>query len=149
MAAHGGNAGNLDVHALKKAIANLNGDPVPNNLHFNMWLDRLPANRPIIDRATSFNREWNPGPKLDLPIVMLERVNNASAETTTSGAADEGLGSFRHISITKPPTPPLSLVDVAPGLLPFFNNAPVFGLPGTVEGDGGGRRTETEGERAW
>jgi len=28
-----GNAGNLDVHALKKAIANLDGVPVPNNLH--------------------------------------------------------------------------------------------------------------------
>jgi len=154
------NAGNLDVHALKKAIANLNGVPVPNNLHFNMWLDRLQANRPIIDRATSFDREWNPGPKLYLPIVttetlgiyksggttpdrlsslrdgvMLAMVNNASAETATSGAADEGLGSFRHISITKPPTKPLSLADVAPGLLPFFNNAPVFGLPGTVEGN--------------
>jgi hypothetical protein len=70
--------------------------------------------------------------------VMLV-VNNASAETATpepaSGAQDEGLANFRHISITKTSTPPLSLVDVAPGLLPFFNNAPVFGLPGTVEGN--------------
>ena len=46
-----------------------------------------------------------------------------------------------------------SLVNMAPVLLPFFNNAPVFGLPGTVIGEGfrnntqltgdwGGRRTE-------
>jgi hypothetical protein len=51
-----------------------------------------------------------------------------------SFAQDEGLGNFRHIAITKAPAKPLSLVDVAPGLLPFLNNAPVFGLPGTVEG---------------
>jgi len=47
----------------------------------------------------------------------------------------------------------LSLANAAPVLLPFFNNAPVFGLPGTVanqgiwnntqiSGDWGGRRTE-------
>lgn len=47
----------------------------------------------------------------------------------------------------------LSLANAAPVLLPFFNNAPVFGLPGTVAGEGfwhntqlsgdwGGRRTE-------
>jgi hypothetical protein len=47
----------------------------------------------------------------------------------------------------------LSLTNAAPVLLPFFNNAPVFGLPGTVAnqgfwnntqltGDWGGRRTE-------
>ncbi|WP_426425575.1 carbohydrate porin [Bradyrhizobium genosp. A] len=29
----------------------------------------------------------------------------------------------------------VSLVNAAPGLLAFFNNAPVFGLPGTVTGD--------------
>jgi hypothetical protein len=59
----------------------------------------------------------------------------AAPRNTGAGAQDEGLGNFRHISITKAPTKPLSLVDVAPGLLPFFNNAPVFGLPGTVEGN--------------
>ena len=47
----------------------------------------------------------------------------------------------------------LSLANAAPVLLPFFNNGPVFGLPGTVAnagfwnntqltGDWGGRRTE-------
>ena len=47
----------------------------------------------------------------------------------------------------------LSLANAAPVLLPFFNNAPVFGLPGTVanqgiwnntqiSGDWGGRRTD-------
>src|SRR5208282_2487911 len=33
------------------------------------------------------------------------------------------------------PTEKLSLANVAPVLLPYFNNAPVFGLPGTVVGD--------------
>jgi porin len=33
------------------------------------------------------------------------------------------------------PTNYLSLANLAPGLLPFFNNGPVFGLPGTVTGD--------------
>ena len=50
------------------------------------------------------------------------------------------------------PTTQLSIANVAPGLLPFFNNAPVFGLPGTVTGsfwdrtqltgDWGGARTD-------
>jgi porin len=50
------------------------------------------------------------------------------------------------------PTEEASLANLAPGLLPFFNNGPVFGLPGTVTGnfwdqtqltgDWGGIRTE-------
>ena len=51
------------------------------------------------------------------------------------------------------PTERKSLANLAPVLLPFFNNGPVFGLPGTVVGQGfwndtqlsgdwGGRRTE-------
>ena len=50
------------------------------------------------------------------------------------------------------PSPKLSVANIAPGLLPFFNNGPVFGLPGTltgdfanrtqVNGDWGGSRTE-------
>src|SRR6516162_11177326 len=62
--------------------------------------------------------------------VALLVIGGAAAD-----AQDEGLANFRHISITKAPAKPLSLVDVAPGLLPFLNNAPVFGLPGTVEGN--------------
>jgi hypothetical protein len=50
------------------------------------------------------------------------------------------------------PTDKASIANLAPVLLPFFNNAPVFGLPGTVTGnfwdqtqvtgDWGGTRTE-------
>ena len=50
------------------------------------------------------------------------------------------------------PTDKLSIANVAPVLLPYFNNGPVFGLPGTilgdfwnrtqVTGDWGGIRTE-------
>src|SRR5215471_19147096 len=76
--------------------------------------------------------------------------------------ADEGLATFGHIAEPAPPARPdqwgpvptqlLSLVNVAPGLLPYFNNAPTFGVPGTVvggfwdstqvTGDWGGARTE-------
>jgi porin len=63
----------------------------------------------------------------------LSEVRTDGPNFSASYAADEGLGSFRHISSA--PAPLLSLADVAPGLLPFFNNAPVFGLPGTVEGN--------------
>ncbi len=50
------------------------------------------------------------------------------------------------------PTDKISLANLAPGLLVYFNNGPVFGLPGTVTGplgertqllgDWGGTRTE-------
>jgi porin len=33
------------------------------------------------------------------------------------------------------PTDKESIANLAPALLPFFNNGPVFGLPGTVTGD--------------
>ncbi|WP_213772725.1 carbohydrate porin [Bradyrhizobium sp. dw_78] len=33
------------------------------------------------------------------------------------------------------PTDKISLANVAPGLIAYFNNGPVFGLPGTVTGD--------------
>jgi len=73
--------------------------------------------------------------------VIANAFGVPSSETTTSSpsfvapdVANEGLASFRHIALTKAPKGPLSLVDVAPGLLPFFNNGPVFGLQGTVEG---------------
>ena len=61
--------------------------------------------------------------------------------------ADEGLATFRHIAEPVTPAkaevdnwPPVptekpSIANLAPGLLPYFNNAPVFGLPGTVTGD--------------
>ena len=82
--------------------------------------------------------------------------------SATAARADEGLATFGHVSEPPSPTPveawgPVptnmtSLANLAPGLLPFFNNAPVFGLPGTVTGnfwdqtqltgDWGGVRTE-------
>src|SRR5215469_4134502 len=75
----------------------------------------------------------------------------------TALAQAEGLGNFRRIAepagLEKPgppdwgpvPTGKLSLANVAPGLLPFFNNGPVFGLPGTVVGDFW-KRTELTGD---
>jgi porin len=75
-------------------------------------------------------------------------------------ADDEGLAGFKHLSepeLVVPtwgpvPSSKLSIANLAPGLLPYFNNAPVFGLPGTVVGnfwqntqltaDWGGLRTD-------
>ena len=65
------------------------------------------------------------------------------------GQATEGLGSLRYIqSAGEPsisgsatdiwgpvPTEKTSLINAAPCLLPFVNNGPVFGIPGTVLGD--------------
>ena len=82
------------------------------------------------------------------------------------GQATEGLGVLRYIqSAGEPsisdsatdfwgpvPTEKTSLINVAPCILPFVNNGPVFGVPGTVTGDflartqvrgaGGGLRTD-------
>jgi hypothetical protein len=65
---------------------------------------------------------------------------------TAAGArAGEHLAGFGRVSEPLSPTPleewgpvpteQASLANLAPGLLPFFNNGPVFGLPGTVTGN--------------
>jgi porin len=65
---------------------------------------------------------------------------------TAAGAqAGEHLAGFGRVSEPLSPTPleewgpvpteEASIANLAPGLLPFFNNGPVFGLPGTVTGD--------------
>ncbi len=65
---------------------------------------------------------------------------------TAAGArAEEHVSGFANLSepqSTTPledwgpvPTDKASIANLAPGLLPFFNNGPVFGLPGTVTGD--------------
>jgi porin len=61
----------------------------------------------------------------------------------------QGYASFQHLTT---PSAKKSLVDLAPGLLTFFNNGPVFGIPGTelgsiwertqLTGDWGGLRTD-------
>jgi hypothetical protein len=70
-----------------------------------------------------------------LPLQPPAPAAPAAPENTGADAQDEGLGNFRHIAITPAPAKPLSLFDVAPGLWTFFNKAPAFGLPGTVEGN--------------
>ena len=71
--------------------------------------------------------------------------------TAEAALADENLGGFQHLTTPAPPTRK-SVVDLAPGLLTFFNNGPVFGIPGTelgniwertqLTGDWGGLRTD-------
>jgi hypothetical protein len=65
---------------------------------------------------------------------------------STSAFATENFAGFRHIDASgEPPgvtaewgpvqTDKASVANLSPVLLPFFNNGPVFGLPGTVVGD--------------
>src|SRR2546430_4613446 len=84
---------------------------------------------------------------------------------SASAIATENFAGFRHIDVSgEPPgatqaaldwgpvqTDKASVANLSPVLLPFFNNGPVFGLPGTVvddfwqntqlTGDWGGFRT--------
>ncbi|HST09477.1 MAG TPA: hypothetical protein VLL05_03815, partial [Terriglobales bacterium] len=95
---------------------------------------------------------------LKIAIVGILAIGTASAQ--------EGLSGFHRISHDKPKdekgteednfgavsTNKKSLANLAPLLLPYFNNGPVFGLPGTetgdfwhrtqLTGDWGGLRTE-------
>lgn len=98
---------------------------------------------------------------LGIFVIILFVILLISGETAL---ADEGLAGFGRIA--EPPSPEnpqaptwgpvptekISLANLAPVLLPYFNNAPVFGLPGTVVGnfwyntqltsDWGGLRTD-------
>ena len=77
------------------------------------------------------------------------RANLAAAAAlllTAAGArAEEHVAGFANLSEPQSATPledwgpvptdKASIANLAPCLLPFFNNGPVFGLPGTVTGD--------------
>jgi porin len=75
--------------------------------------------------------------------VALAIGNKGSFRTTISRPlvtvipnSGQGLGTSCNAVLNNTPvSASLSLVDAAPNLVPFFNNGPVFGLPGTVEGD--------------
>ena len=78
------------------------------------------------------------------------------ATAGSDALAQEGFASFRYMEEPATPAPAptlweavpapkLSLVNVAPLLLPFVNNAPVFGVPGTVVG-GFWERTQVTGD---
>jgi hypothetical protein len=91
--------------------------------------------------------------------VMRASVSSLAAAAlvlATAGGdalAQEGLSSFRYIAEPATPmdlwqpvdAPKLSLINTAPILLPFVNNAPTFGVPGTVVG-GFWERTQVTGD---
>ena len=85
-----------------------------------------------------------------LSLLLIILLSLLSTEPSLAGEGDsEGFASFQHLST---PSAKKSLVDLAPGLLTFFNNGPVFGIPGTelgsiwertqLTGDWGGLRTD-------
>ena len=80
--------------------------------------------------------------------------NNVSVKATISSPmvtvipnSQQGLANSCNAASTNTPvsTSLLSLVDAAPTFVPFLNNGPVFGLPGTIEG-GFWRRTQLIGD---
>src|SRR6476659_5684566 len=80
---------------------------------------------------------------------LAPRILAISLLWSASAIATENFAGFRHIDATgEPPettqtasdwgpvqTDKASIANLSPVLLPFFNNGPVFGLPGTVVGD--------------
>jgi len=75
--------------------------------------------------------------RVTLSIVSLAVSVWCGAVVSARAQDQEGLANFRHIASAEPPAPTerVSLATVAPGLLPYFNNGPVFGLAGSVGGD--------------
>src|SRR5689334_11835160 len=88
-------------------------------------------------------KSWRSVNLLPLCILAISLVWSVSAIAT------ENFAGFRHIDTgSEPPgttpvasdwgpvqTDKASIANLSPVLLPFFNNGPVFGLPGTVVGD--------------
>ena len=85
-------------------------------------------------------KSWRSVSHLALCILAISLLWSASAIAT------ENFAGFRHIDPNgEPPqaatdwgpvqTDKASIANLSPVLLPFFNNGPVFGLPGTVVGD--------------
>ena len=101
-------------------------------------------NRPrFYDLPNQSMKSWRSVNHLAPCILVISLVSVAIAE------ADQNFAGFRHIDAAgEPPgtaqaaldwgpvqTDKASVANLSPVLLPFFNNGPVFGLPGTVVGD--------------
>ncbi len=77
----------------------------------------------------------------------LDSFGHVASPTTPAFSAAAPVEPFGPV-----PTDGVSLINAAPVLLPYFNNGPVYGIPGTVlgsfwdrtqlTGDWGGRRTD-------
>ena len=96
---------------------------------------------------------------LEQPPNSLQKTNNAAWDTGKERAANaistldptdshkgegEAADNNEANSWEPVPTQKASLANLAPALLPYFNNGPVFGLPGTVTG-GFWERTQLSG----
>src|SRR5258705_4808251 len=60
---------------------------------------------------------------------------HAAGNTIASGDKPVAAGQAKADPWGLVPTKDVSLVNLSPFFLPYFNNGPVFGLPGTVVGD--------------
>src|SRR5262249_28873765 len=86
-----------------------------------------------------------PRVRVSLRIALVAMSVWCGAEVSVWAQDQENLGNFANVAEAQPaPQERLSLPTVAPGLLTYFNNGPVFGLAGTVEGNFW-RRTQLTG----
>jgi hypothetical protein len=82
------------------------------------------------------------GLRSTLAVIAAATLGFAQAPTQKAGSANSCNVVSTNSQVS---TSSRSLVDAAPYLLSMFNNAPVFGLPGTIEG-GGWHRTQLIGD---
>jgi hypothetical protein len=75
--------------------------------------------------AFAIGNDVSVGTTISSPLVTVAPNSGQGVANSCNVAATNSAGS----------TSSLSLVDAAPNFVPLFNNAPVFGLPGTIEGN--------------
>ncbi|WP_243048208.1 carbohydrate porin [Dyella sp. RRB7] len=94
-----------------------------------------------INAASRSRRKRAPCRAISSLLLALLYVGSVCANTENASADQAVESAPTNISATLDPrwlpadTDKISIMDHAPGLLPYFNNAPVFGVPGTVTGD--------------
>lgn len=101
-----------------------------------------PANRSPVNTPTANSQAVSLIQTIKFILTLAVLYSGAShADTTALGNEQSMEAATTNVAATLDPrwlpdgTGKLSLMDHAPGLLPYFNNAPVFGVPGTVTGD--------------
>jgi porin len=105
--------------------------------------------RPVIDDSASEPSSAVPHTRT-IATCLLLALAAGCLFPGRSAFADEGIAGFSHLSLTATPPAPdsvpqdswqpvptskISLINLAPVLIPYFNDGPAFGLPGTVTGD--------------
>lgn len=99
-----------------------------------------PAERPHPTLEKRSDTDWETGNE---PVAYsINTLNHTDSHKGKGESADQGeTNSWGPVTTQK-----ASLANLAPALLPYFNNGPVFGLPGTVTGNFW-KRTQLSGDQ--